>query len=161
MSNKSHPQVEYPPDGALRGYFYTVPADERGEHTPTGVWKNTDFLHLRDFALYLADLAPGRRVLDVGCFTGAMMVYCGLQGAEVYGQDLDAEHVAAANEALRRFGLTGEARCGDAVQLLFPDNHFDTVIAADFFEHITDDTKGSSRNKLAKHARVAYPGRYE
>ena len=87
-TGKDSPPVKFPEDGALRGYFYVVRADERGDQAPTGVRKDVDFLHLRDFALYLSDPGPGKRVLDVGCFTGAMMVYCGLQGAEVYGQDL-------------------------------------------------------------------------
>lgn len=69
------------------------------------------------------------------------MVYCGLQGARVYGQDHNADEVSAANEALKRFGIEGEARCGDAVELMFPSNHFDAVISSDFLEHITEAVK--------------------
>ena len=155
MATENPIPVEYPADGALRGYFYVMQGDVRGDDIATGVWKNTDFLRLKDFALHLVNLEPGKRVLDVGCHDGAMMVYCGLQGATVYGQDLDAHHVAAANEALQRFSIEGEARCGDATELLFPDNHFDSVIANDFFEHITDDVKVRVLRELA---RVLKPG---
>lgn len=106
-----------------------------------GYWKNRDFLRLKDFAIHLAGPAPGKRFLDVGCSSGATMVYCGLQGATVFGQDLDPESVEEANETLKRFGIEGEARCGDAVALDFPDNHFDAVVSNDFFEHVTDDVK--------------------
>lgn len=134
--------IKYPADGAFRGYFYVFREDVlRGSHVPTGVWKKVDYLRLKDFALHLLNPSPGKVILDVGCNVGAIMVYCGLQGATVYGQDLDADSVLAANEAMERFGLCGEAQCGDAVQLLFSDNQFDAVISNEFLEHITDDVK--------------------
>lgn len=135
--------VKYPEDGWLRGYFYTLPEAEvlNGNRVPTGVWKNIDFLRLRDRALHALDPGPGRVILDVGCANGATMVYCGLQGARVYGVDLNAKEVGAANELLKRYGIEGEARCSDATKLMFPDNHFDAVISSDFVEHITDDVK--------------------
>ena len=54
---------------------------------------------------------------------------------------INERDVSAANRTLKRFGIAGGARCGDAVELLFPPNHFDSVISADFLEHITDDLK--------------------
>lgn len=136
-------KVEYPEDGWFRGYFYVLPEAEvrGGSREAVGVWKNTDFLRLRDRALHVLDPRPGKMIIDIGCGDGATMVYCGLQGATVYGQDLSAAHVSTANQALKRFGIAGEARCGDAAALQFPDNHFDGAISSDFFEHITDDVK--------------------
>lgn len=104
----------YPDDGWLRGYFYIGDEAGRVRQGETRSWKNTDFLRLRDVALHLLDPRPGMTVLDVGCADGATMVYCGLQGATVYGVDIDAERVEMANAALRRFGLVGEARLSDA-----------------------------------------------
>jgi SAM-dependent methyltransferase len=57
---------------------------------------------------------------------------------------------------LNRFNLKGEAVCGDAAQLQFPDNHFDGVISSDFFEHITDDVKVTVLREIA---RVLKPGK--
>jgi len=130
-------------DGWLRGYFYILPEADviGGNRVPIGVKKDVDFLRLRDFALHLLNPLPGKVILDVGSADGTTMVYCGLQGATVYGQDLNADYVTAANNTLKRFGIKGEARCGDAVQLMFPDSYFDGVISSDFFEHITDDVK--------------------
>src|SRR4051812_9501680 len=112
--------VECPEHAWLRGYFVTSRNDRVRGRDSAGYWKNRDFLRLKDFALHLADPAAGKVVLDVGCSSGATMVYCGLQGATVFGQDLDAQSVADANESLRVFGIEGEARCGDAVALDFP-----------------------------------------
>jgi len=135
--------TQYPEDGWLKGYFYVVPEAEvqGGSRVAVGVWKNVDFLRLRDCALHALDPKPGKVILDVGCGDGASMVYCGLQGATVYGQDLSAREVETANKALKRFGIAGEARWGDAADLSFPNNYFDGAISSDFFEHITDDVK--------------------
>lgn len=150
-------KVEYPEDGWFRGYFYVLPeADVRGgSREAVGVWKDIDFLRLRDRALHAIDPQPGKVILDVGCADGASMVYCGLQGATVYGQDLSAKDVAAANKVLKRYGIAGEARCGDAAELAFPTNHFDGVISSDFFEHITDDIKVKVLREIL---RVLKPG---
>jgi SAM-dependent methyltransferase len=131
----------YPEDGWLRGYF--VVGDESGHvrQGPVRAWKNRDFLRLRDVALHLLDPRPGITILDVGCADGATMVYCGLQGAAVYGIDLNAEHVAAANAYLARFGIRGEARVADAAAMNLPVSAFDGVITSDFLEHVTDEVK--------------------
>jgi SAM-dependent methyltransferase len=133
---------KYPPDGWLKGYFYINEPDViGGDRSEERCWKNTDYLRLKDFALSLLNPQPSENIIDVGCGDGAMMVYCGLQGATVYGLDLDERHVAEANRDLRRFGIQGEARCGDARRLDFPDNFFDGAISGDFMEHVTDDVK--------------------
>jgi SAM-dependent methyltransferase len=133
---------EYPEDGWLRGYFFV--GDESG-HIRGGsqgrAWKNIDYMRLRDAGLHRLNPRPGDRILDVGCADGATMVYCGLQGATMHGVDLSESQVALANAALRRFGITGEARCADAVDPIFPANHFDAAISSDFFEHITPEVK--------------------
>ena len=107
---------EAPSDWGLNGYFFVVPDfDTLGAARQRDlVWKNTDFLRLKDRALMLLGPIAGKRVLDLGCSEGATMVYCGRQGAEVHGIDLNPTVVATANERLRRFGLSGEARVGDA-----------------------------------------------
>lgn len=128
-------------DSWLRGYFVTGQGDLRTLPTASGRWKNRDFLRLRDVGLHLLDPQPGKVILDVGCADGATMVYCGLQGATVHGQDLDPAHVRRANAFLARYGVAGEARVGDARKLDHPSNHFDGVISSDFVEHIDDATK--------------------
>jgi 2-polyprenyl-3-methyl-5-hydroxy-6-metoxy-1,4-benzoquinol methylase len=151
------PRVDAPDDSWLRGYFNVVDeADvQGGNRAPRGVWKNMDFLRLRDVALHLLAPGPGKTLLDIGCADGATMIYCGLQGARVYGQDLDPQRVAAANALAKRFGVAAEARQGDATALTFPDGFFDGVISSDFMEHVTDDVKVRI---LAAARRVLKPG---
>lgn len=149
--------TEYPEEGWLRGYFTTNESDVLGgNHSSSSFWKNTDFMRLRDTALHALNPEPGKMILDVGSADGATMVYCGLQGAEVYGQDLDPKAVDDANQLLKRFNLKGEAVCGDAVELKFPDNHFDGVISSDFFEHVTDEMKVKVLREML---RVLKPGK--
>lgn len=149
--------TEYPENGWVRGYFETIESDVLGGTRSTSAyWKNTDFLRLRDTALHVLNPGPGMVILDVGTANGATMVYCGLQGAEVYGQDLDENMVTAANKLLKQFDLKGAAVCGDAAELKFPDNHFDGVISSDFFEHITHETKVTVLREML---RVLKPGK--
>src|SRR5262249_43104848 len=112
-----------------------------GDRRPKGAWKNIDFLRLRDVALHLLDPAPGKAILDLGCADGPTMVYCGLQGASIYGQDLDPRCLAVANRLLEPFKIQGEPHRGDAAKLQFPDAYFDGVISSDFLEHITGPVK--------------------
>jgi SAM-dependent methyltransferase len=83
------------------------------------------------------------------------MTYCGLLGAESFGQDLSETSVAVANEKIARLGLTGEAKVGDATSLRFDDNSFDVVLSSDFHEHLTDDQQ---RATLREVWRVLRPG---
>ncbi|MBL8611488.1 MAG: class I SAM-dependent methyltransferase [Myxococcales bacterium] len=140
----------------LRGYFGIAPDADKGKVVqPKRRRKNVDFLRLRDVALHALAPAPGMKLLDIGCANGPTMVYCGLQGATVFGVDLDPKHVATANEFMRRYKVKGEAICADASKLDFPDNTFDGVIASDFVEHITDDVKVAV---LSEVRRVLKPG---
>jgi len=153
---QQHLHTGAPRDAWLGGYFKVERVDTNGPHAPCDVWrKNIDYLRLKDFALHLLEPGPGKNVLDIGCAGGATMVYCGLQGATVYGQDLDPRGVEEANQNLVSFGIKGEARCGDAAQLKFDNNIFDLAISNDFFEHISDEVK---TQVLRETLRVLKPG---
>jgi 2-polyprenyl-3-methyl-5-hydroxy-6-metoxy-1,4-benzoquinol methylase len=153
---QAQPSEEQMSEDWLRGYFFVMDgSDVLGNTERKGVWKNVDFLRLRDVVLHLLDPRPGTSILDVGCAYGATMVYCGLQGATVYGQDLSEKMVAHANKNLKRYHLKGEARVGDATRLTFPDAMFDGVITSDFVEHITDDDKVAMMKEAL---RVLKPG---
>jgi len=141
----------YPEDGWLKGYFYSNDVDVvRGDRSTTGSWKNLDYLRLKDKLLHLLNPGSSQKILDAGCADGAMMIYCGLQGATVYGQDFDPKHVDEANRHLQKYGIQGEARCGDARQLQFPDNFFDGAISGDFMEHVVEDTKVAVLNEIKR-----------
>lgn len=94
-----------------------------------------------------ASPAPERRLLDVGCGTGANAAMLTDFGW-VIGTDASAEALAWS----RRRGLRSLARCR-AEQLCFADDTFDVVTALDMLEHTDDDLKA-----LAELHRVCKPG---
>jgi SAM-dependent methyltransferase len=106
-------------------------------------------------------LAPGDRVLDVGCGGGRHAFEAYRRGADVVALDRDEAElakVAAMFGAMIAAGEAGppakaETVCGDALALPFPDDSFDRVIAAEVLEHIPDD-----RTAIAEIARVLAPG---
>ena len=157
MTKDPRPVSEAPADWGLNGYFHVMPEEDvRGGARPRDrVWKNRDFLRLKDKALLLLGQIGGKRVLDLGCAEGASMVYCGLQGAEVFGIDLDPAVIATANERLRRFGIRGEAIVGDASRMPYPTDHFDAIISNDFLEHLLRPEKV---RVLQEARRVLRPG---
>ena len=73
---------------------------------------------------------PGRRVLDLGCRTGAVTRHF-LEGNEVVGVDVD-------RDALERAAELGiEPVWADVEQALpFPDDSFDAVVAGELLEHV-------------------------
>jgi 2-polyprenyl-3-methyl-5-hydroxy-6-metoxy-1,4-benzoquinol methylase len=141
---------------AERGYFWR---DDQADRTGGGErgerWKNVDFLRLKDEPLFAIDPRPGLRILEVGCGGGPNLVYLGLQGATVYGQDLDAEAVEHTNAKLAHFGIAGRAEVGDASKLLFDDASMDAVLTSDFHEHLTETEQ---LEVLSEVWRVLVPG---
>jgi SAM-dependent methyltransferase len=106
-------------------------------------------------------LAPGDRLLDLGCGAGRHAFEALRRGARVVAFDYDEtelKDVAAMAPAWPDDDeLPGSARgaCvrGDATRLPYPDAAFDRVIAAEVLEHIADDDTA-----IAELARVLRPG---
>ncbi len=86
------------------------------------------------------DLAPGARVLDVGCgLGGSAFVMAREFGFVVDGIDLSRNMLAIAAEKLAAYGLGDrvELRCGDCLEL-DADGVYDAVYSRDVFLHIAD-----------------------
>lgn len=147
---------KYPEDGWLRGYFYAVEEDVKNADMQCGkAYRDTGSLKHKDYILHLLDIKKEEKLLDVGCEAGAMMVYTGMMGAEVYGVDICPESVEKANQYLAKYSLRGQAIIGDARKINFPDNHFDKVISSDFFEHMSAE---DNIQVLKEIKRVVKPG---
>ena len=91
---------------------------------------------------------PGRRVLDLGCRTGALTQHYAT-GNDVVGVDVDNEALARASE---RLGI--ETVWADAEDRLpFDDDSFDVVVAGELLEHLADPAAA-----IANARRVLRPG---
>lgn len=103
-----------------------------------------------------AELAPGLRVLDVGCGIGGPARYlAATHGCHVTGIDLSAKHCEAATELSRWVGLQDLTtfRQGSALALPFPDASFDRVWTQNVQMNIPDKA-----HFYGEIARVLKPG---
>jgi SAM-dependent methyltransferase len=106
-------------------------------------------------------LAPGDRVLDLGCGAGRHAFACYRLGAHVVALDRDRAEVKQTAGWLAAMREAGEAPAhataaaieGVALALPFPDGTFDALIVSEVMEHIPDD-----KGLLAEAVRVLRPG---
>jgi SAM-dependent methyltransferase len=76
-----------------------------------------------------AGIAPGTRVLDVGCGSGVVALTAARVGAKVTGVDLTPELVARAKENAALMKLDASFQEGDVEALPVPDANFDFVVS--------------------------------
>jgi SAM-dependent methyltransferase len=105
------------------------------------------------FDAYVLNNVVGPRFLDVGCGMGKwgyLLKKYASPGERVYvaGVDAFAPHVAS----LRREGIYDEVKVGDARDLPFPDQSFDSAIACEILEHLPE---GDGPRLVAELRRVA------
>jgi SAM-dependent methyltransferase len=106
-------------------------------------------------------LAPGDRLLDLGCGAGRHAFEALRLGAHVVAFDYDEaelKDVAGMAQAMaveHQVPDTARSSCvrGDATRLPYPDASFDRIIAAEVLEHIPDDEAA-----ITELARVLRPG---
>jgi ubiquinone/menaquinone biosynthesis C-methylase UbiE len=110
----------------------------------------------KQMMIELLDVQKGQRILDLGCGTGddvrALASLVGNEGL-VAGVDKSETMIAEAKERSAGSGLPVEWRVGDANQLDFADEAFDSCRAERIFGHVEDPSKS-----LAEMIRVTRPG---
>jgi len=84
-----------------------------------------------------ADIAPGTRLLDVGCGAGRFMVLAAQRGAAVSGIDAAEPLIDIARERLPEAVL----RVGDMEALPWGDASFDVVVGLDAFSFANDPVR--------------------
>jgi SAM-dependent methyltransferase len=92
--------------------------------------------------------SPGRRVLDLGCRTGALTRYYA-PGNEVVGVDVDHDALTRAAERLGVETVWADVEAG----LPFDVASFDAVVAGELLEHLADPAAA-----VAEVLRVLRPG---
>lgn len=108
-------------------FGYAISSNERGRALA------------RRLAPHLGGSLAGRRVLDVGCACGGVLVAFAEQGCEVTGMDLDPSLLRLAAVNLAEHGAAAPPLLHDATQDR-PDLHgaFDLITANDVIEHVRD-----------------------
>jgi cyclopropane fatty-acyl-phospholipid synthase-like methyltransferase len=79
-------------------------------------------------------VAPGMRLLDVGCGAGGFLSLAAARGAEVSGLDADAAAVARARQRVP----TADVRTGVMEDLPWTDAGFDAVVGFNAFQYARD-----------------------
>ncbi len=81
-------------------------------------------------------LAPGARVLDIGCGLGRHTVCLAARGCEVTGTDNAPTALAACRENLAKAGLGAAVVAVEMSEIPFPDSYFDGIVASHSIHHV-------------------------
>jgi ubiquinone/menaquinone biosynthesis C-methylase UbiE len=100
-------------------------------------------------------LAPGTRLLEVGCGVGAVLAVLGQEfpGIRLFGVDIEPKQLEFARRHLERSGVDATLQEADALALPFADASFDHVWMMWLLEHIPDAPAA-----LREARRVLVPG---
>ncbi len=142
---------ELPKNARHLGYYHSAHENWDGNS-----WiRNFSELRMRDLALFALGDVKGKNILDIGCGPGVYLDAIARMGGFISGQDISAEYVNMALKDLKENGFNAGIKVGDVKKLLFDDNYFDGVLAADIFEHLTLEQKVQV---VAEVYRVLKPG---
>ena len=108
----------------------------------------------RPFARFIPyDEIRGKKVLEIGCGSGAHTRLLAAAGADVTAIDLTEFAVKTATQRLQVFGENADIRRMDAESLEFPDSTFDFVWSWGVIHHTSNMDRA-----IAEIARVLKPG---
>jgi ubiquinone/menaquinone biosynthesis C-methylase UbiE len=84
-------------------------------------------------------LAPGTRLLEIGCGVGAVLAVLGQEfpGVRLHGVDIEPKQLEYAHGHLHRAGVEATLVQADATALPFPDESFEHVWMMWFLEHVS------------------------
>lgn len=113
--------------------------------------------YIKGRVIDLAQLAPGKRMLDLGCGTGTLvlMAHRRQPDATVIGVDGDPTILGIARRKAQRAGIQVQLDEGMAYALPYADGSFDAVVSTLTFHHLTPDQQ---ERALAEVRRVLRPG---
>src|SRR6266404_7262065 len=96
----------------------------------------------------------GKRLLDLGCGWGGVVLHAASQGANAFGIEPEKDRVTIAQELIKEAGSdSAEVRQGVGEELPYPSTTFDIVTSYQVLEHVRDPA-----TVIAEVARVLKPG---
>jgi cyclopropane fatty-acyl-phospholipid synthase-like methyltransferase len=105
-----------------------------GFDTATGTYSQAGQARVGAIVRERLGVAPGRRILEVGCGAGAVLSLLAGSGAELAGVDYSAPHIAIARQVLPFADL----RVAEASALPFAGGAFDAVFSFGVFLYFHD-----------------------
>ncbi len=109
----------------MKGTYFEVWNRIAGRYAKDSVTGRT---HPEEEFILLQEMKKGSSVLDVGCATGAHVVFLAKKGFSITGIDVAEKMIKAARANIAKSRVKAEVRVGDATKLDFPDKSFDYVI---------------------------------
>lgn len=106
--------------------------DELGSNSP-----NKEIYFAKKIRLVQKSV-EGRKILDVGCGVGSVLLALKKPGRELFGIDINERYLKEIKDE------SIKVRKMNAEELEFPHEHFDTVIATDVIEHLDHPLKALS-----------------
>lgn len=113
---------------------------------------------VREMILDLAGIAPGEKVLDVGCGTGSLAVLAAKRvgpTGEVRGIDPSPEMIEAARAKCARAEARAAFRDGVMEDIPYPEGHFDLVLSSFMLHHLPAEVRKAGFEEVH---RVLAPG---
>ena len=121
-------------------YYYSITPEDPPDLAER--WTRHHFVEVPIAAFYLdqANLGDGhgRRLIDLGCSTGALLVAARQRGWTPLGVDVALRWMVIGQHRLREAGIDATFVCANAHLLPFPDAVTDAVTATDLLEHVRE-----------------------
>lgn len=95
------------------------------------------------------ELLPGR-ILDIGCGTGENAIFLTQNGFSVVGIDLVPSAIEKAKQKAEKLGVEIDFSIGDALQLRYMPDEFDSVIDSGVFHVFDDQSRRVYIDQIAK-----------
>lgn len=135
------PDREYFPSDFRRRFD----ADQYVSGLNAKVWREyalQDIQRARKLVSHLLQRTPlrGRKILDVGCGYGGLLIALAEQGADVTGIEIDSQRATIGRKRIADLGLSIDYRLDDLCRLGVEHDlgKFDVVVAQDVIEHVLD-----------------------
>jgi len=89
---------------------------------------------LREYIYKIYDFTKFRKILEVGCGTGALLMELGEKfDLELHGIDIDPERIEMARTNLKEAKINAKVRCEDILTCSYPNESFTAIVTNLFF----------------------------